>query len=251
MRPMSMAHVWGGILGGFLAVVSPGECRAGGNMFPVDAGYDLFQTVASGTEFDGIFFQGVPLGTYVFGNAPAVPVGTTDTIIQRLQDVTAAGGTTNLNVLAIQLESVSPVNGQYLFITLDQQQQTIWQSDPTHNLMTIGANTFSTSFFEVFFDIHLGSLNGTIIGSSSVDLSSTNDPWTNNAPSGAELITGVNYKLNGSNEDADFWPGPGLHNGPHEVNPASTPEPSTLAMAATAGLVGLVVGWLKRRRAAD
>jgi len=225
-------------------------------MFPVDAGYDLFQTIASGTVFMGEHFQGVPLGTYDFGAGP-VGVGNADTIIQRTQDVSASGGTTNLAVRALQLESVTPVDlgpplgAHYLFITLDQAQQAIWQSTPTNNVMTISDTTFATSFFDVFFDVHLDSLTGTVIQSGSVDLSSSGNAWSNNAPAGAELIPGVNNNLNGSNQNADFWPAAGLHNGPHLVDPAAVvPEPTALVLTGIGGVFSLVCGWRKRRHGA-
>ena len=78
---------------GAAALAQPSESRA--DTPPVDAGYDLFTTVPSETSynFGGAIgtqnLMGVPLGTYNFGGSigtQSVPY--TDTIVQRMSDVT-------------------------------------------------------------------------------------------------------------------------------------------------------------------
>ena len=84
-------------------------------------GWNCFDTV-SGTVYNGLLLEGVPLGTFDFGSGP-VSVGNTDTIIQRLGTVNASGGTMSISVVALQLQTVNQVNlGAglgYYFATLD------------------------------------------------------------------------------------------------------------------------------------
>ena len=228
-----------------LTIVMSGELRAD-NLFPVNAGYDLFQTVPDNTIYNGIHFGGVPLGTFDFGSGP-VGVGNADTIIQRTQAVNASGGTTNLSVRALQLKSETQVMGHYLYALLDQAAQAAWESDLTHNIMKINATTFDAINFRAWFQIHADSLDGAIVDSGFADLSSNDSPWRNEPPAGAVLIDGVNHNLNGVNENADFWPKP-IHNGPHDVITA-IPEPSTFALAAS-GVVALLYR-LRRKRGTE
>src|SRR5205823_1556047 len=126
----------------------------------VSAGYDLFASI-EGTSFPGLGpLMGVPLGTFDFGSGP-VPVGNTDTIVHRLSDVTVAAvgdmGTTRLEMVALQLESVAAVdfagNGlDHYFVTLQSARggpATIGSMDITFGSLTGG---IFTSFLDVAFD---------------------------------------------------------------------------------------------------
>jgi hypothetical protein len=118
------------------------------------------------------------------------------------------------------------------------------------------------SFFDVFFDIRLGSLNGPIALSNELSLSSSDNPWDHVAPPGAFLIDGVNNNLNGNNNLNDFWPG-GLPFGPPvqivEVHPGglgvhvvttATPEPGSFVLVGM-GAIGLAgYGWRRRAKSA-
>jgi len=115
------------------------------------------------------------------------------------------------------------------------------------------------SFFDVFFDIRLGSLNGPIAMSSDLPLTSTDTPWNHFPPPGALEIVGVNTFLNGVNREADFWPVAkpgGDPNFPevvefhpsgdqHRVTIASVPEPGTWSLLLGGGCI--LVGVLKCR----
>jgi hypothetical protein len=211
----------------------------------VDAGYDLFTTVEAGTFFDGIGnLQGVPLNTYNFGGSIGVQnVGNTDTIVQRLQNVTATGST-SLQLDALQLESVNAVFGSipgiatpYAFITLDPSDLSL-----DVGTMTTNANHTFTSSLNVYFDVLEGSLTGPVYSTGDLTLTSTDVAWTHQAPPGALEIPGVNYDLNGVNTYADFWPVQFTETesgAAHEVDP--TPDAtSTLALLLMpAGLVAL------------
>ncbi len=234
------------------------ECRGAGSL-TVNAGYDLF---ASGpaTTFPGLGgLMGVPVGTFDFGTGP-VPVGNTDTIVHRLSDVTVAAigdtGTARLEMVALQLESVAPVdfagNGlDHYFVTL----QSVRGGPATFGSMDITflsqeGGTFS-SFFGIFFDIRKGSLVGPIVLSDVLTLSNQGAEWGRDPPPGAILIDGVNHFLNGTDNRTDFWPITPFQeahpNGAiHEVLTA-TPEPSTWLMGATAVVVGLTYArWRSR-----
>lgn len=156
---------------------------------PVGAGFNGFDTVTTGpsvTMFDGLPWQGVPLGTFNFGSGP-VNVGNTDTIIQRLgSPVTAPGGTMSLSVMALQLQTVNQVSlgggpVGYYYITLDTSAQNTgllhFDSFPAAG----SPGTFHDEF-TIYFDIRFGSLNGPIVApEQSLTLDATGD-WLPTLP---------------------------------------------------------------------
>ena len=71
----------------------------------VAAGYELYES-QPGTGFNGIAFQGVPLGTYNFGNGPQNTFQT-DTIIQRMAAATPSNMTVSTALVALQLQSTA------------------------------------------------------------------------------------------------------------------------------------------------
>lgn len=153
---------------------------------------------------------------------------------------------------ALQLESASPTTlgggplGDY-FITLQSTDGTGPVSTGTLTILPssgavacAGRGQF-TSSLDVYFDVHFGSLTGPIVDQSNVSLSNLGEPYCGTPPTGAELIDGVDYLLDGNNTDADFWPAPFTERGlsaSHSVDPTPAPEPGTLALFATA-LIGL------------
>jgi hypothetical protein len=236
-----------------LALAAPGAARAQAAPFCVLPGYDLLQTDPTGTIFMGVNFKGVPLGTFDFGKGP-VATGLTDTIVQRLQTATAPGGgssTINIQLVALQLESVTPVNGHNLFATLDQQQASTGAM--TINFNGAGTGGTFSSFFDVFFDLHVDSLNGPLaMPPVDLQLSSSGDAWGRTPPAGAEIIDGVNNHLDGKDNVWDFWvPGEVQHDASgaakHLVKGALTgvPEPSTMAFLMAGLMAG---GGFARRR---
>jgi hypothetical protein len=228
----------------------PAESRAQNPV--VDPGYDLFQTVSGSASTDPTnplsSLVGVPLMTYNFGSG-AVDVGDTDTIVQRLNQVSApvgSTGTTSLVVDALQLQStVNPA----IFVTLDTSQTSGGSMNITFTSPTAG--TFDSSL-TVFYDVRVGGVNGNIVATGSEMFTATNVGWGRTAPAGAVAITGINYLLNGSDTSADFWPTPFVElnpNASHSVTVASyVPEPSTWIMLVTAGLmVPAYARWGRRR----
>ena len=240
-----------------LFVAAPAEAA-----FTVAPGYDLLET-AQPTSFMNVPFQGVPLGTFDFGSG-SVGVGSADTIVHRSGTATVAGpgpGTASaipIELVALQLESVAPVDlGAGLnnyFITLQSARGgpvSAGQMDITFASQAGG--TFS-SFFDVFFDIRVGSLNGPIILSNDLVLSSNGTDWNRNPGANAVVIDGVNHNLNGSDQQADFWPGPITEQHPsgavHSVVEATVPEPSSLIVWSLIGLSLGIAGWRRRKRIA-
>jgi hypothetical protein len=203
----------------------------------VSSGWDLLTTQV-GTTFEGASFVGVPVGNYNFGGTIGVQnVGDTDTIIQRLQSASPSSPTISLQMDALQLETAAPVSlgggplGNY-FITL----QSARGGPVSLGSMTIsfGPNTFVSSL-DVFFDVRYGSLNGPIVQSGDLLLSSTGTSWGNVAPAGALLINGVNHMLDGTDIEQDFWPAQIVEqhpNGATHVVAATTPEPTTMIAGA-------------------
>ena len=215
----------------------------------VDSGYDLL-TTQSGTTFAGAPFEGVPLGTFNFGGTIGVQnVGNTDTIIQRLAPATGPSSQTiPIAMLALQLVSVNPINlgagvGFY-YITL----QSARGGPASTGQMTINfaPQTF-TSFFDVFFDVRLGSLNGPIVESTDLVLSNSGTAWSNMAPSGSLLINGVNNDLNGTDTSNDFWPGTITEahpSGAQHVAGSTTVSTTVPDGGTTLAMLGLALGGL-------
>ena len=76
----------------------------------VGAGWDLFFTQNS-TEFMGLNWEGVPLGSFDFGGSIGTQnTGGVDTIVQRIDQASVAGdgltGTIDIELVALQLVSM-------------------------------------------------------------------------------------------------------------------------------------------------
>jgi hypothetical protein len=259
MRLRLFRHVmpWA-LVAGVLVGAQPSQSWAVGSL-TVDAGYDLFASPVG--SFPGLgTLVGVPLGTFNFGSG-LVPVGNTDTIAQRLTDVTVAAvgntGTIPLLLRTLQLETTAPVNfgGNGLdnyFMTL----QSARGGPATTGLMSITflstTNGTFSSFFDVFFDIRKGSLAGPIVFASDLVATNTAAPWGRVPPPGAVTIPGVNFNLDGTDSDKDFWPATAFTysypNSAFEVlTNATVPEPSSLILLATGVLTG-ALGWKRWRK---
>lgn len=201
-----------GVICAAVLLMSGGTLRAG----VVEPGFDLFAT-QPGTTFMGAPFQGVPLGTFNFGGTIGVkPVGDTDTIVQRLAPASAPtppGGSSTIPIelVSLSLVSVNPINlgagTNFYYITLQSQR-----GGPTSpGQMAInfdsgnGGGTFD-SFFDVFFDVREGALNGPIVASADAQLTNSGANWDRTPPPGAVTIPGVNINLNGRDNTGDFWP---------------------------------------------
>lgn len=239
------------------------------------AGFDLF-TTQPGTQVDlgpaGIQpFKGLPLENFDFGMGLVATFGT-DTIVQRLGNATVANPTVPIQLVALQLMSVNQFNlgagNGFHFVTL----QSARGGPASVGAITINGlgtepapgdphGTFN-SFFDVFFDIRLGSVDGPIVFSSMERIAQAGTPWGHFPEPGTLEIPGVNTFLNGVNRQNDFFP---LTAGPsgdpcvqvireggvvviHQVCAAPTPEPTTIFLLGS-GLAG-VAATLRRRQKA-
>ncbi|MBI2825093.1 MAG: PEP-CTERM sorting domain-containing protein [Planctomycetia bacterium] len=223
----------------------------------VKQGWDLLQT-ETGTAFGGVAFQGVPLGTFTFGALGTFPVGFADTIERRNDDavVAATPGSFAISTELVALQLVSSVPSDFglgvgfYYMTL----QSVRGGPVSTGRMTISfadaaGGTFN-SFFDVFFDIRLGALNGPIALSDQLRITNQGTAWNRIPPPGAVVIDGVNHFLDGADAASDFWPiGTFVEVFPtgatHAVRVA-TPEPSTLVLLAF-GAVGFAAAATARR----
>ena len=223
--------------------------------FSVGEGFDLFIT-QPGTNFGGVAFEGVPLGGFDFGGG-VEDTGLADTIIHRdpLADLGGPGtGTIAIELVALSLVTVAPVDFgfglDFHFITLTANPV----FPPSGGFMDItidpdmGGGTFD-SFLEVFFDLHIGAIDGTVIFEGQETLQAFDEPWGRLPPPkvGVPLIDGVNVLLNGIDTATDFWAlgdveecTPGVTC--HVVSAVRAPGAVVLAS------MGLgLVGWVRRR----
>ena len=230
--------------------------------FIVASGYDLFET-QPGTEFLGISFEGIPLGPYDFGGPPEIQeTDFTDTTVERLEPAVVGGpgqtATVEIEIIALQLRSVDPVDlgagTDFHYVTL----QSTRGGQASTGMMDIEFDDENgglfASFFEVHFDIRIGALNGPIIFSDWLGMTSSNNPWGRIPPPGAVIIPGVNHLLKGDGTvDQDFWPGTwpnGVNAGPieHDASGAAhhivdNPEPAAMVLLALGSL-----GVVRRKR---
>jgi len=220
-------------------------------------GSDLYNDafVGGGSFFEGLptvsegappQFEGVPLNNYNFGGSIGLHnVGNTDTIMQRMGS-SGNGQTVPLQMNALQVQSLAPVEGtdEYDYLNLDS-------GNPSTGTMTINADGTYTSTLDVYFDIRFGSLSGPIESTGELTLNASGN-WSPNAPPGALLIPGVNYDLNGVDTSGDFWPvGPVIYSDSSgdqlELEPTSVPESSTVALLGLGVVSLLTCDWRQRR----
>ena len=233
----------------------------------VTAGYDLFNTGLNGGYFAGTMWEGVSLNSWDFG-APGSPnvqaVGNTDTILQRMANVTALNTPITIDVVALQLRTVNQVSlgggpVGYYYATLSQ---TISSSGWLQINSTPGGGlpgTFSDQF-TVNIDLRFGGVSQPIIPGASASIAlACSGGWETTTAIGVKL-PGINYLLDGSDTSTDFWPGAGgavlHHYDPsdplqghfHDVI-ITTPEPSpAVAMSVVTAAMAIFGGARRLRR---
>lgn len=182
----------------------------------VHSGWDLLATVPDSLDFlTGTYWKGVPLNTYDFGGSIGVrDVSYTDTIIHRTSDATAPvydSWVTGIpvEIAALQLKSVNPTDlgaglGDY-FVTLTPGLMSGGTMDIFFGPEGDPHGTWNSSM-NLYFDIRYGSLNGPVVLSTS-DVITAGSSWRHEENGDQLLLSGVNYRLNGTDTSEDFWPG--------------------------------------------
>ena len=178
-------------------------------------GSDYLHTLP-GTVFGGVPFTGVPVGP-----------GNTDTIVERQSDANLPSvgnsDTIPIELVALQLVSTSPVDFglgvDFYYVTLQSARggpastgrMTITSTSADDHLPNTPEGDFS-SFFDVFFDIRKGALNGPIALSDSLTLSNEGALWDADPPLGHVIVMGpvgdqaANLHTGEAADQMDFFP---------------------------------------------
>ena len=226
----------------------------------VHQGWGLYET-QPGTMIDGVSLVGVPLGTYDFGSG-TVSVGLTDTIIARTGDATVTGSvpppktaTVGLQLAAFQLETATTLifpgdsigSPTHYFITLQSDRGGPASTGSLSITFVQPDQGNFASSMDVFFDVRRGSLNGPIVASQDIVLSNNGKAWKTTDPSfSGLLLPGVNFMLDGSDSNEDFWPtGELVLHDPSTANlaivPTAVPEPWQGGVVGSIALIGLAL----------
>ncbi len=236
----------------FVVTACPGVSRASPIIAP---GFNLFHTEPGSNFFFGppvpnpqfVDFEGDPFDFFDFGDGNGlVPVGNTDTIVERLQPANLAPlDTIDIEIVALSLVSVAPVDLGFgagfedIHVDLNTSSPS-FQS--TMTIMDTGEGephgTFDSTL-NFSFDV-TGSVGG-FYATIEKTITATNQDWQH-APTGPLLIGGINHLLNTLDETNDFWPGglvihdDGTGTAIHQTKAAS-PEPGTLALLGLGGVM--------------
>jgi hypothetical protein len=209
----------------------------------INAGYDLLQT-GSGASID---LSSAGLGTVPLqGNPWDTSLGSTDTIMNRTQNIPSTGGSSNVAVTAIFMKSKNSVtlNGQAVdvYVTLNNSggkvsTSTLPQPDSlsaSSGSVTVRSDGTFDSNITVNADVIFVKAGTSVTNSAnwvshqaapSVTLTSSGSSWSSTPPAG--YPSSSTFSPGGG-----FYPRP-VHNGPHPVIPASCGSGTTNATQPT------------------
>ena len=170
----------------------------------VDPGFDLFESL-SGTEFAGVPFERIPLGTFDFGFGP-VSVGNADTIVERKMTANAPAETIDIEMLALQLRSSVPIS---IGSCPDPDIMDVVLA-PSTGMMTIKFTDANGGMFDSTINLNFKLVNSTgdtCASFNNFPLNANDVPWSRTPDPNAVLIDGVNHFLAGFGDTSkDFFP---------------------------------------------
>ena len=256
--------LWMAGLTAFVFLVAPGPKSHAS--LTIDPGFNLFHTVSDTFFFfdapvpnpQFVDFEGDPLDFFDFGDGKGlVNVFNTDTIIERLQPPANLGDTIYIELVALSLVSVAPVDLGFgagfedIFIVLNTSsprfQSTMIITDTGEGQPH---GTFDSTL-NFSFDA-TGSVGG-FYATLEKTIIATGQDWQH-VPTGSLLIDGVNHLLNTSDETNDFWPidlvihEDGTDTAIHTAEAANVPEPTALIVWSLLGLSAVVVKGRRNRQ---
>ena len=258
------------VIAALVATAVPAQ-DTNGDLIP--AGIDVWKTVANGTAVD-FSNNPIPAGTFCSGSAAfsgTIPMkgkmikaspslGTTDTIVERLEDAfVPVGGedTVDIRIVALSMKSQSPYQAcgvdWDVDVYLDPDDQDI--TSLTIRRTNAAGGTFDATL-SVWASVRFISSLGTVIVNDHVSLQTTSASWASN-PTGAVNVAGpIAIDTNCDGEFDTTVPGtsnfhPGYngntpvqvnHSGPHPTLP---PKKCTAQAVGVGGLAGAArgVGW--------
>jgi hypothetical protein len=225
-------------------------------------GFDFYDPLAGTVvNINGVLypFEGVPLGFFDFGSLGVYDTGNADTIIERVHDASGPGTILiAVRMLAMQMVSSTPID---VGAGLDLHYLTL-QPTPSRGVLEVTEDPTSHGPPPPFhgvanhdplnwrFDVRKGSLTGPVVLSDSKVLTSAATLWSHFSPPGALLIDGLNFRLNGVDEQSDIFLEPfALSNADGTTILMSTalPEPASFTLVG-AGLIGLAARCRRWRR---
>ncbi|MBW2274502.1 MAG: hypothetical protein JRG96_14620 [Deltaproteobacteria bacterium] len=248
------------LLASISLLLCAGGSQAADTILP---GYDLFTTQA-GTHYDfqgfaglgDLALDGVPLGTFDFGGGP-VNTGSADTIVQRLTPAFPGNETISVQMVALSLQSVDPVdigNGpEFILIDLSFPH---WGQMTINGLGSEGGAHGTFDSVNSFDFLVSGSVSG-FLGSITTTITQTGTQWRHAPNAGEPQIPLVNFELNGSDILNDFWPiepveeehpGIGVHVASAGESVANVPAVSDAGLVMLAASLSVSMIWTLRRR---
>ncbi|HUR64321.1 MAG TPA: hypothetical protein VM241_07560 [Candidatus Thermoplasmatota archaeon] len=175
-----------------MALLTPALPPVAASTCAVGDGFDLFETSPTKTVLGdrGVLelqhFHGIPIGSYDFGDRGGVQdTGSTDTIVHHTV-ATSGQPVSAVRLLKLQLQGVENPN---LFVTL-QSDRGVNLLDPPVGPPSLGTLALSfnagctgtfDSLINVNFDVRLGALDGQIVASGDLVLTTQEMPWDHGA----------------------------------------------------------------------